>query len=746
MTQAPARDRVLRKVRFRMPAFGTPGTPVIPATLRALAPGRRLPSELAVAAGAVEHSFSGARFGPAAQGSSVRLVPAASWQSLADTLYEMRMAPAFSTEAPGVVAVALEELTGPALSGNDGQYIIPLTVRARHALGAAFGAVDHDHDALARLTVADLTDLRNVGPATALEVMTLIGDGVVQWLESRHDREQTWKLPVDLSTHASAITGDDPRFREYLQPGQSLADAARDQSLTPEDAYEFFACLTRIIGLPVQGAVADLLVTACAGDPNADARDGRSGISLENGWRQAFYARYGLDGLPPVTLDQASTLVPSAQSPTGHITRERVRQQTDKLTARLPRPAWVPSLTFALQVVVDASPVLAERVGQVLAPLGLSHPQMHGAALLAMAELVGIDVQTTTGTSLALEDGWLLDVRDRAAMTATALAARHTAKFGLTTVQEICQELSSSDSQAEAAKVERVLRASADVRWTSDAWLWESSRDPASLSTNTLRNQTRSMLSVNSPLPAASVYDGFRRTQRFRGRDIVPSLDAVTEFLSDHPEFTVSGGLVALVEPLDYHDVLGPVAGQMVDVFKASPFGVMDRATMHEECTAAGIAVGTFTIWTTYAEWMANFGRNVWGLRGTQVPPSVVDEIQAAARARGRAEARHRSWSWGPDGRLVLVADVNTSLWTSGVITLPPPVRQILGARRFAAAHAHGAGGTLAFSSDHDWTWGWGPALRELQARVGDVVRATLDLTDGTAWVEVGDRRLFSSP
>jgi hypothetical protein len=53
---------------------------------------------------------------------------------------------------------------------------------------------------------------------------------------------------------------------------------------------------------------------------------------------------------------------------------------------------------------------------------------------------------------------------------------------------------------------------------------------------------------------------------------------------------------------------------------------------------------------------------NVWGLRGAQVPPSVVDEIQTVALARSRAEARERSWFWGPDGRLVLVADVNTSL------------------------------------------------------------------------------------
>lgn len=251
------------------------------------------------------------------------------------------------------------------------------------------------------------------------------------------------------------------------------------------------------------------------------------------------------------------------------------------------------------------------------------------------------------------------------------------------------------------------------------------------------------MLSVNAPQSVESIYEGFCRSQKFRGRDIVPSLNAVTEFLSTHPEFAVVAGQVDLVEPLDHHEALGPVAAQMVDVLKASPFGVMDRSSLIEECTAAGIPKGTIGVWTTYAEWMQNFGRNVWGLRGTQVAPSVVEEIQAAAVRRSRTEPRERSWSWSMDGQLVLTADVNTTLWTTGVINFSPSLRRLVGARRFTVSHRNGTGGYLALSGEHDWTWGWGRSLHALGAKVGETMRATLDLSSSSAWVEIGDRDSF---
>ena len=549
--------------------------------------------------------------------------------------------------------------------------------------------------------------------------------------------EPIWTLPDDLPLPPEEIGGHDPRFRRFLAPGVTLADAHVDQSISKGTAAEIFARMRQIAEMPLEDAVQDLVFSACSGDPTHASRTHQLPISLENGWREALTARFGLDGSSPVTLDEAAKSVPSKRKPAEYVTRERVRQQCEKLGGRIPRPAWIPALTRALQMVILASPVPVDEVGHVLAPRGLSNSQFHADALMSIVELIGMDVEGALGTKLAIRDGWLYDVRDEAVLSAAGVAGRHTSKYGLTTVEEVRQELSSENASLDLEKVERVLSAAPRISWTEDGWLWDSGGDVNSLHTNTLRNHVRNMLSVNAPQSVHSVYEGFRRAQKFRERDIIPSVGAVAKFLSAHPEFTVTDGQVDLVAPLDYHDALGAVAAQVVDILKASPFGVMDRASFVEQCTAAGISKGSVGVWTTYAEWMQSFGRNVWGLRGTAVGASVVEEIQAAAVRRGRSEPRDRSWSWSQDGQLLLTADINTSLWTTGVINFSSSLRHTVGARRFAIEHVHGSGGDLALSGDHDWAWGWGRSLLALKAQVGDRVRATLDLTVGTAWVEV---------
>jgi hypothetical protein len=89
--------------------------------------------------------------------------------------------------------------------------------------------------------------------------------------------------------------------------------------------------------------------------------------------------------------------------------------------------------------------------------------------------------------------------------------------------------------------------------------------------------------------------------------------------------------------------------------------------------------------------------------------------------------------------------DAPPSAHTTGVINFTPQVHRLVGERCFTASHHGGACGHLSFAGDHDWAWGWGTLLRALGAKVGDVLRATLDLTDGTAWVEVGGRDLFGA-
>lgn len=745
---------------YQATPFRTPGTFIIPVTLRELAPSRRLPQELAVAAAATDPTFGSARFG-AAQSKALRTVPATTWHSTIDILDEFRNARAFSNDDADVVTLLLSRFRDPNIPIIDPHSVLPLSVRGRNTFEKAYLQADGDLSALAQITVADLVDLPQVGPATVMEVMTVVGEALIlqEWIEDAFPAEpvqtpgsvvrqqpvpeERWVLPAELPLPADEVSSEDARFRRYVGEAATLEDAVRAGNIPKEAGEELTRYLSEIEQMPLEEAVQDLVFSACAGNPAAVSRLDQQDINLENGWREAITARFGLAGQPPVTLDQAAQFVPSKRYPSEFVTRERIRQQCDKLSARLPESPWIPALQRALEVVAEASPVAASRVGELLAPYGLSHHGLHAEALLAMVQLTRTDVEVITGTCLEIRGDWLCDVRRTAVLAAPSVAGKHTSKYGLTTVEEIRQELSGPQPVINVVDIDRILRATPEIRWTSDGWLWASGGDVSSLHTNTLRNHVRNILSVNAPQTVESVYEGFRRAQKFRDRDIVPSLTAVTEFLANHPEFKVWSGQVDLVEPVDYQDALGPVAAQMVDVLKASPYGVMDRTSLVEQCTAAGISKGTIGVWTTYAEWMQTFGRNVWGLRGTPIAPSIVEEIQAAAAQRSRSERRERSWTWSPDGHLVLVADVNTLLWTTGVINFPSSLRRTVGARRFTIEHSGGFGGDLSLSGEHDWSWGWGRSLKALQAKVGDRIRATVDLSSGVANLEVGDRYSF---
>jgi hypothetical protein len=333
---------------------------------------------------------------------------------------------------------------------------------------------------------------------------------------------------------------------------------------------------------------------------------------------------------------------------------------------------------------------------------------------------------------------------DAVVVSAPQIAARHTSTYGLTTVQEIMLTLRTNGCDVDPDDVERILRDDPRVRFTSDRWLWVDKDYYASLHSNALRNAARAILSVNSPQTVASIHEGFRRSQRFRQRDVIPSRTAVGELLAAHPEFFVKGDEVRLIEPVDYHEVLGPVAAQAIDVLKASPYGVMDRTSMNEAVTEAGVSLATITVWTTYGEWLERFAPNIWGLRGEKVSPAVVEALQEAAKRRSANEPHERGWSWTPEGTIALVARVTTSFRQTGVITMDTELQRLIGGRRFSARGPDGPVGEIAAGDDHLWSWGWGPFLRRADVRVGQVVRAEFDLTAGTVCLYVGGVELLA--
>lgn len=526
--------------------------------------------------------------------------------------------------------------------------------------------------------------------------------------------------PYDVARFADDIAATDPHFSGLLPTGHTLASALEADLLAPATLQAIVTRARDVRGMNLEQSIDSLL---------REAYQMCTGYEASEAWMAGLRRRYGV-GEAPTTLQRAAELV--------GVTRERVRQVGVKVEPHL-RGAWCPALLPVLKLLVEHSPV-PQPVGALLAEAGLGSEGLTADSIVMFVRLLGVDVCELVGTDLKVVDGWMVDVREESITGAVRIASKHTSTFGMTTVEDIRQELSTPEAPADIDDVRRVLHADGRVRWAGD-WVWVD-RDDNSRA-NSMVNHVRSMLSVNSPQSVTSLREGVHRAWKFRRRDIVPAVAAMTTFLKASDEFVVIDEGVELAEPLDYHDVQGDVASLMIDVIKASSYGVMDRATLTQACTDVGISASTAGVWCTYSEWMEQFAVNVWGLRGSHPSPAVVEEVRRAATARHQSEPHAAAWAWNPAGQIVLTMDVTTSARTSGVFAFDTTLGQTVGDRRLKMVVDGVVAGELRISASHLFTWGWGKAFVATGAKVGDVLAVTLDLDASVATVVKGDRSLW---
>lgn len=466
-----------------------------------------------------------------------------------------------------------------------------------------------------------------------------------------------------------------------------------------------------------EALIADAYKAALGKEPSAD-------------WVTALAMRAGSRG-PVSTLEEAGQFL--------GVTRERVRQVMRKVAPHLAGKT-VDGLQEIAQILSERSPV-PEPIGRRLARTGRTRTTLTGAGLLSILKLLDTSPRALIGADLVVVDDWLVEESEAPVMRALELARKHTSKYGLTTVEEIRQAVATPENPLDPNDFRRVLKTAPIVKWHRD-WLWVD-KDKDSLHSNRLVNTARSILSVNSPQSIASIHEGARRVWKFRKLDILPPVDAMKAFFDASPYFVVSGDEVAPVEPLEYHDVLGDVAGTMVDILKSNPYQVMDRQSFHEACLDAGIARGTFGVWTTFAEWMERFAPNVWGLRGSKPNPAAVETIRLAARARSKAEPHRKAWSWGADGSVIQTMDVTTSFLNTGVLSFDAEVGALLAGQSITLLNEGQHVGTAKVGAGHLFSWGWFPALAAIGAQRGSVLQVRISSTARTANLVTGGEELW---
>lgn len=718
-----------RAERARPPAWGEAGSAVLPAVLVGWS--SVAPAEVAAvlrALGLPEGTAPGGVFErPADEPFQVSRLGAALWDVIATGLdKELAM---------GCAAPALEGL-------DAAQFWVAvsplLRTRTRNVALREFG----EKGVLAFLQTASVTDvmsLRQFGVVSFFDLLvaaegaaaTAADAAATDGADRADVRATTRAEPLQLPEcppWADAVTADDPRFSPLLDGASSLADLfenARPRELirlrrSVEDAETI---LRQLDGLPLEQEAASVVRAALR--THADK------------WLEALGERYGLTGGEGVTLDHVGKAL--------GVTRERVRQVQSRADQLLPRsPVHAPAVDQALELLDWTLPCTGEELAAALAAGGLTSLGRWTASGFRAAVAV-----TGRAVDIAERDGMIGRTEQLQAAAAVTAAARAVSNaHGIASAATVTRRLAGSkNGPVPQGTVDALLRADPALHWIDTGWFWTDHPQ----NRNRLVNTSLRILAVNSPQTLDDMLGGVERDFAFRASNpqyadlAAPAAEQLVAFYASHPAFRLlDDGRIESAEPVDV-SMLGEEKQALVAVLRAQPYQAMDRLSLQAACDEIGMKRATVTVWTTYAECLKRFGHNVWGLRGADVPPEVVEQLQTQARIARRAVDRTKLVGTTPSGRPWTARRITPSFLYSGVMAFDWGKPELAYRTLAAVDMVDGEpAGQLRF--EDNFNWGYSVFLGRHKAQAGQVLRVLADPDADTCYLELGGEELLGEP
>jgi hypothetical protein len=436
------------------------------------------------------------------------------------------------------------------------------------------------------------------------------------------------------------VSEKDPRFAAILPLGKGTIferiEALSSATASFEDEAALATAITsvketvgHITSLPLENALREYLA----------ALSRSRGVRLE-----ALSTRLGWGGRPAVTLEKAAKSL--------GVTRERLRQIQARVLERMPdHPVVMPALDRALDALRMNAPLAAQAAETLLMKQGIAQRPFHPRSIFDASKLCGriptFEIARVDERELVVTNA-LQSVANSIIQTAHIQAGAS----GVSNVLEVTEECDQNGTMVTEGDVRNVLAGLSDVKFLVNGWFWRPGGIPER---NRLRNLTRKMLSVSSPINVTSLREGVRREytlRRTRGtrrwRLVVPPRDVLEAFYRANPEFRVDeGGLVSSIEFLDYREELAKTERILVIALRSSPTCLLDRATFMEACVDRGMNENTFSIYSTYSPIIEHLGVDLWTLRGVHVDPAAVEMIRESNATRPR-QKRIVDHGWTP--------------------------------------------------------------------------------------------------
>jgi hypothetical protein len=614
---------------------------------------------------------------------------------------------------------------------------LPLEKRTKNCLERV--GLMHSPDVLANVTFGQLFSIGGMGVVSILDFASTAEAAI----EQLGNREPIANSSLDAAAGdsllelieepwARQISDQDPRFADLLPNGRGTLyeriDSLTEKPLEGDRALlelsEAVPALRRRIQeievLPLDIALREFLYAL-------------TGISDKR--FDALLARFGWGGNESATLEDAGAMA--------GVTRERIRQLQQRVLKRLPdHPVFMPSLDRGLDALQQSVPLDRMQAALLLQKQGISSQAFDPISLLETAAIF----KRTLKLQHEIYRGHMRIVVTtavpRSADSLINIAHRQAGASGASNVQEVVAEATAHGIQTSEPEVFALLQEFSDLEFLDTEWFWHPS---GSAARNRLRNATRKMLAVASPLGIATVREGLRREYRWRTRKggrnwplVVPHKSVLRAFYRANAEFRIDEqDNLRPAAPLDYRDELGECELILVDALRSFPTCVLDRASYLTACSERGMNENTFSVYLTYSAIVAHLGTDIWSLRGIQLDPAAVEAVREVNAASPR-ERRVLDQGWTEDGWLWVA--VRLPPQSAGfVFGIPAAVKRYLAAREFEATSDEGAPCGKIKVRDDGMSWGYGPFLNRSGADEGDILIVTFSLTENRAILRLGD-------
>jgi hypothetical protein len=613
---------------------------------------------------------------------------------------------------------------------------VPWSSRTRNCLRNA--SLLRDVSRLSTLKYGELFSIPAMGAVSVLDFACAAEAALVPVPHTFTGTEDLTDFPSRLleaidAYWAPQVSNQDPRFAGLLPPGyMTVFEKLEQLTAEPEDPPLAEIELGRAIT-----AIEDRLSTIASAPLEVALAQFVEQVTRIHGHRlQGLLRRLGCDGESPATLEEAASLL--------GVTRERMRQIHKRFSERLPNHSiFMPQLDAAINVIREAAPISADQAAELVRARGISRRSFHPKSILAAAEFCGrsqpFEMDNSAGFPRVI-----VEQKREFERAVLSVACRQAEASGATNVQEVGAELTSREHAGFTDEtIRRFLKDCPDIEFLNQDWFWHKSGIP---DRNRLRNVTRKMLSVTSPIPVGEVREGIHRyykIRRTRGLSswplVTPPRSVLQELYRLHPEFSIdAAGLVAYVGKLEYRRELNSTEQVLFEVLRSSPACLLDRSSLARTCSELGMNPNTFSQYLSSSPVIAHVGTDMWSLRGTRVDPAAVEALREA-NAATPVKKRIIDHGWAESGELWLAARLPELPSSSFTVGVPSAIRRFVAGREFPATDERGLAAGVVRVNAEGTSYGYGAFLGRRGADADDILLVSFQLTAGESTLRLID-------